>query len=132
MTSVDNEAITATLAMLGSMWIIILAIFVLQIVANWKLYTKAGKPGWASIVPIYNQYVLFEIVGMKGWYVFLAFIPFVGAIIVTIMNYIAYYKLAICFGKDSGYGIGMIFLPFIFGLMLAFGDATYTKLEATN
>ncbi len=131
-SSIDNEAITAALAMLGVYWVILIAILVLQIVAYWKIYTKAGKPGWASIVPVYSIYVLFEIVGMKGWYAFLIFIPFVGALIVAILSYIAYYKLAICFGKESGFGIGMVFLPFVFGLILAFSDATYTKPAVTN
>ena len=102
-SSTNDEAIAAALAMLG-----------------------------VSIIPVYSQYVLFEIVGMKGWYAFLMFIPFVGALIVAILSYIAYYKLAICFGKESGFGIGMIFLPFVFGLILAFSDATYTKPATTN
>ncbi len=131
-SSTDSGAIAAALGMLGAFWFIILALCILQIVYQWKLFTKAGKPGWASIVPIYNQYVLFEMVGLKGWYVFLGFIPFVGAVILMVFNYMAYYKLAICFGKDSGYGIGMIFLPFIFGMILAFGDTTYTKPEGAK
>ena len=124
MTS-DSGSVATLMAFFATYFFVILAIVVLQVVWMWKVYSKAGKPGWASIVPIYSQYVLFEIVGMNGWYAFLVFIPFVGSIIVAIMNYIALYKLAICFGKDSGFGIGMIFLPFIFGLMLAFGDAKY-------
>ncbi len=132
MSSADSSTIAVLLGILGTFWFIILALVVLQIISQWKLFTKAGRPGWASIIPIYNQYVLFEIVGLKGWYVFLGFIPFVGAFIVMIFNYMAYYKLAICFGKNSGFGIGMIFLPFIFGLILAFSDATYTKPNPTN
>ena len=132
MLSLNSGGMAALITFLSTYFFIILVLVVLQIVANWKIYTKAGKPGWASIIPIYNQYVLFEIVGLKGWYVFLMFIPFVGALIVAIFNYIAYYKLAICFGKDSGFGVGMIFLPFIFGLILAFGDSKYTKPETAN
>ena len=132
MSTLNSGETAALIAYFSTYFFIIIAIVVLQIVWLWKVYVKAGKPGWASIVPIYSQYVLFEIVGMKGWYAFLIFIPIVCGIIVAIMNYIALYKLAICFGKDAGFGIGMIFLPFIFGLMLAFGDAKYTQPVARN
>ena len=101
--------------------IFMLAIVVFFIAVQWKIYTKAGKPGWACIIPIYNVIVLLEIVGRPIWWIILFLIPFVGlifAIIVTI-------DLAKSFGKGVGYGLGLLFLGIIFYPMLAFGSATY-------
>jgi hypothetical protein len=98
-----------------------LAIVVLVIVGMWKLFEKARKPGWASIIPIYNTYVLMEIVGRPWWWLILLFIPcvnFVVAIIVCL-------DLAKCFGKDALYGIGLLLLGFIFFPLLGFSDAQY-------
>lgn len=106
--------------------LIVIAIGIIQIVASWKIFKKAGRNGWESIIPYYNNYVLYEIVGLKGWYAFLGLIPYVGSIIAVVFGIMANIKLASAFGKDTGYGIGLIFLPFIFYPMLAFGDSTYT------
>ena len=87
----------------------------------WKIYTKAGKPGWAAIVPIYNYVVLLDIVGKPVWWIVLLFIPLVNFIVaIMVIN-----LLSKSFGKGVGFTIGMIFLPFIFIPMLAFGDAQY-------
>lgn len=101
--------------------VFLLVFYALIIVANWKIFTKAGKPGWASIIPFYNLYVLFEIVGMNGWLFLLLCIPIVN-IVMMIMLYI---NLAKAFGKGTGFIIGLIFLPNIFTLILAFGSAEY-------
>lgn len=87
----------------------------------WRIFTKADKPGWASIVPIYNLVVLFQIANLNPLMIFLLMIPFVN-FVVLIMLYI---KLAEAFGKGAGFGIGLIFLGFIFLPILAFGDAEY-------
>ena len=101
--------------------VFLLVFYALIIVANWKIFTKAGKPGWASIIPFYNLYVLFEIVGMNGWLFLLLCIPIVN-IVMMIMLYI---NLAKAFGKGTGFIIGLIFLPNIFTLILAFGSSQY-------
>jgi hypothetical protein len=98
-----------------------LAFAVLMIVSGWKIFTKAGKPGWASIVPIYNIIVMLEIVGKPLWWIVLFLIPLVN-FIAGIMVSIA---LAEKFGKSTGFALGLVFLPFIFFPMLAFGDARY-------
>lgn len=82
---------------------------------------KAGQPGWASIIPIYNVYVLCKIVGKPGWWVILMFIPLANLIIAIILMV----ELAKSFGKGIGYAIGMLLLGFIFIPMPGFGDATY-------
>ena len=110
----------------GSLIYLILA--VLLIASLWKVFTKAGKPGWAAIVPIYNLIVLFQIVGRPWWWLLLMLIPFVNFIIAIIV----YIDLAKSFGKGVGFGIGLLFLSFIFLPILAFGDAQYVGPAAAQ
>ena len=98
-----------------------LALFVLQIVALWKIFIKAGQPGWASIIPVYNFYVLLVVAGKPGWWLVLMFIPLVHIVIAILMSL----GIANNFGKDTGFGVGLAFLPFIFFPILAFSDAKY-------
>jgi len=102
-------------------YIAILAIVILWCVSVWKVFKKAGKPGWASLIPCHNTVVFLEIAGKPGWWFFLIIIPFVG-IIFAILALVDFVER---FGKGGGYIIGMIFLPFIFMPMLALGDAQY-------
>jgi hypothetical protein len=92
-----------------------------MIVACWKIFTKAGQPGWASIIPIYNWYILCKIVGRPGWWVILLLIPFVNFIIGIILCI----DLAKSFGKGVGFGIGLVLLSVIFFPILGFGSAQY-------
>jgi len=136
-TAIDNSAaaggiLGALLGFLAIFLVIALAIAVFMIIAQWKIFTKGGKPGWAAIIPIYREYVLFEMVGLKGWYVFLGLIPFVGSIILLVFSIMANINLAKCFGKDGGYAVGLILLPVIFYPILAFGKAQYTKPATAN
>ncbi len=101
--------------------IVPLIIMAVMIAALWKVFVKAGQPGWASIVPIYNIVVLVQISGKPVWWVILFFIPlanFVAAILISI-------AIAERFGKSAGYGLGLAFLGFIFYPMLGFSDAQY-------
>ena len=103
--------------------IIAFAVAVLQIVATWKLFEKAGKPGWASIVPVYNIIVLFEIIGYKWYYIFLfllGWVPIVGQLALVVFSIHYNVKLSKAFGKDIGYGIGLAFLPVVFVPIFAF------------
>ncbi|MFO1006502.1 MAG: DUF5684 domain-containing protein [Planctomycetaceae bacterium] len=101
--------------------VIYFAILLLMIVSLWKVFEKAGKPGWAAIIPIYNIIVMLQIVGKPVWWVLLLFIPFVG-IVVSIMMVL---ELAKKFGKGGGFALGLILLPIVFYPILAFGDAKY-------
>ena len=103
-------------------WFFGMAIAIFVLVAMWKVYQKAGKPGWAAIIPIYNILVLLEIVGKPWWWLLLMFIPFVNVVIMVIV----YLELAKVFSKGTGFGCGLILLPFVFVPMLAFGNAQYT------
>lgn len=108
----------------GIIVIIYLAVVVLMLVSLWKIYTKAGQPGWAVIVPIYNLIVLLEIVKKPIWWIILLLIPIVNFVIMIII----YHRLSLSFGKSGGFTAGLIFLPFIFFPVLAFDDSTYTPL----
>jgi Family of unknown function (DUF5684) len=102
-------------------WIFWLAFMILIIAGCWKVFTKAGQPGWASIIPIYNVYIWCKIVGRPGWWVILLLIPFVNFIIGIILSI----DLAKSFGKGVGFGLGLAFLGFIFWPILGFGSAQY-------
>ena len=107
--------------------IVYLAIVVLAIAGMWKVFVKAGKPGWAAIIPIYNMVVLCEIAGKPAWWVVLFFIPFVNLIMLIIVSL----AIAAKFGKGAGYGIGLALLSFIFYPLLGFSDARYDPNAAT-
>lgn len=93
----------------------------LLIVSMWKVFTKAGQPGWAALVPIYNTVVLVQIAGKELWWVILFFLPMVNLIAAIIVSM----ALAERFGKGQGFGIGLALLPVVFFPLLAFSDARY-------
>ena len=99
-----------------------LVLFIVVIIGGWKLFEKAGQPGWASIVPIYQGVVLLKIVDKPVWWILLLiFVPVVNIIIAIIVCL----ELAKKFGKGAGFGIGLLLLPFIFSPILGFGKAEY-------
>jgi Family of unknown function (DUF5684) len=100
--------------------IVILVLAVLIIAGMWKVFQKAGEPGWAAIVPIYNIVVMLRIAGRPLWWILLFFIPIVS-LIPSIMIPV---DIAKRFGKGTGFGLGLIFLPFIFYPILGYGSAT--------
>lgn len=106
--------------------IIMLAVAVFSIVAMWKVFKKAGKEGWAALIPIYNLVVLFQISGIDPKKLFWFLLPFIGQIIVFVYLIMAYIKLAKAFGKSSGFAAGLIFLNVIFMGILAFDDIVYS------
>jgi hypothetical protein len=101
--------------------IVMLLICAFFVVCAWKVFTKAGKPGWAAIIPIYNLVVLLQIVRKPLWWIVMFFIPLVSLIFAILL----YVELAKAFGKGVGFGIGLIFLSPIFFPILAFGSAEY-------
>jgi hypothetical protein len=116
----DQEA-AAGAAATGTM-IVVFALVVLMIAAMWKIFVKAGEPGWAAIVPIYNLYIILKIAGKPGWWLLLFLIPVVN-FVVAIIVYIAF---AQAFGKGVGFALGLLFLGVIFFPILAWGDSRYT------
>lgn len=106
-----------------STWLSIsLFIAVVYIVAQWKIYEKAGQKGWAALIPFYNIYILLKIVGKPGWWLILIiFVPFVNIILAIWMTNL----LSKSFGKDILFTIGLLFFGIIFYPILGFGDAKY-------
>lgn len=106
----------------GGVVLLVYGLMLFAIIAGtWAIFAKAGKPGWAAIVPIYNAIVFLEIVGRPIWWIILMFIPCVGFVVSIVLLA----DLAKSFGKGVGFAVGMIFLPFIFVPLLGFGDAKY-------
>ena len=92
------------------------------IVATWKVYTKAGQPGWASLIPIYNAYIFLKIAKKPGWWLLLIIIPGINVVFMLL----ALISVNESFGKSTGFLLGLIFLNPIFLLILGFDDSTYT------
>lgn len=110
---------------IGMFFFLFLAGFVVLMIASlWVVFSKAGQPGWASIVPIYNLIVLLQIAGKPTWWVLLMMIPIANLVIAIILTM----AVAKNFGKSDGFGIGLLLLPMIFYPMLAWGDARYQRV----
>ena len=101
--------------------IVWLAVVVFIIAAMWKVFEKAGQPGWAAIIPIYNIYIMTKIGGKPGYWVLLCLIPFLNIVIIIWL----YNMISKSFGKDEGFTAGLMFLGFIFWPILGFGNAKY-------
>lgn len=121
----SSEGLGALMAGLGFFYALII---VFSIIVGWKIYSKAGQPGWACIIPIYNIYILTKIIGKPGIWVLLFFIPIVN----IIFGIWATNLLSKSFGKDEGFTVGLILLSFIFYPILAFGSAKYVGPAGAN
>lgn len=94
------------------------------LVAIWKVYVKAGQPGWKSLIPFYSMYILLKIIGRPGWWLLLYFVPVVN-FVVLIINSI---DLAKVFGRSTAFGVVALGLfPFVGYFILGFGKSTYTQ-----
>ncbi len=98
-----------------------IALIVVIVAGLWKTFDKAGQPGWAAIIPIFNIYVMCKVAGRPGWWVILFFIPIVSLVISIIVAL----DIAKSFGKGIGFALGLIFLAPIFYCILGFGSAQY-------
>jgi hypothetical protein len=105
----------------GVLIFVYLAFLVFEIAALWIVFSKAGRPGWAAIIPIYNLWVLLKIVGRPGWWIILFIIPLINLVIWIIVAL----DLARSFNKGTGFALGLIFFNWIFVPILAFGSAQY-------
>jgi hypothetical protein len=107
-------------------WVVWLGLMVLYVASFWKVFEKAGQPGWAAIVPIYNMVVMLRIAGRPGWWLVLLLIPLVNiAVAIVVMI-----GIAERFGRSAAFGIGLALLGLIFWPILAFGDAEYEGATA--
>ncbi len=134
--------------------IVLFILYIIEIIAVWKIFKKAGQPGWKSLIPIYNTYILYKIVGLSFWkwlmlpavvvgllstgsgilmdmgndYSILGALLLLISLILEFVILIKFIsKYAKAFGKGEGFAIGLFFLPNIFQLVLAFGNAKYVK-----
>ena len=117
----QDDFSTTTAAPGPVFWIVWCAVMVFYIAAMWKVFTKAGQPGWAAIVPIYNLVVMLQIAGKPVWWVLLFFIPVVNIIVAIMM----WHAISTNFGHGVGFTVGLIFLAVIFIPILAWGDSQY-------
>ena len=133
MTYTYNYNFDSSDAVLGGMLvgylITFLVIYVLSVIAMWKIFTKVGKPGWASLIPIYNTVVMYQIVGLNPLLIILLFIPFINVIAAIVLSIIQCIRLSKAFGKGVGFTFGLIFLSPIFLLILGFGNDKYIGFE---
>ena len=129
MNEYESSGIAAGIGLVGG--IIYLAIIVLLIVGMWKVFEKAGKPGWAAIIPIYNLIILLEIVGKPMIWILWLIIPCVNIVFAIWL----YNLVSKSFGKSEGFTVGLVIFPYIFCPILGFGDAKYlgpSAAEAQN
>ena len=109
---------------IGAVGIIIgLVVAVFYIFVYWKIFEKAGLPGWGAIIPIYNVYLFLKVAKRPGWWLLLYLIPLVNIVIAIIVIF----DIAKNFGKSTAFGFGLLFLSIIFYPILAFGSAEYEK-----
>lgn len=121
-TGVDSSVAAAFLAFFGMIMLITFVIAIISIIFMWKAFAKAGKPGWAAIVPIYNQVVMAQIIGRPIWWVLLLFVPFFGIWVSIVMLL----DLAKAFSHSVGVGIVLVLFPFIgYGILALSKDSIY-------
>lgn len=106
-----------------------IALIVAVLAGMWRTFEKAGQPGWASIIPIYNLYIMLVICGKPWWWmlimIFAGIIPFAGPIVVLVFTIMLYVALSKSFGHGVGFALGLIFLSPIFIMILGFGSSRY-------
>lgn len=111
--------------MIKLVFIIVLILFIYSTILRWKIYVKAKKPGWAAVIPLYRQIVMYQVCGLSPWLMLFWLIPIVGWIVMFIVAIMKRFCLANEFGKEGLFGFGLLLLPLIFQSILAFD----TKIE---
>lgn len=120
----DDSLFLSVIPIFGFVFLVLILI----LASLWKVFTKAGKPGWGCIVPVYNVILLLEIAGKPIWWVILLFIPLVSIVIAILVSI----EVGKAFGKSSAFGLGLALLPFVFYPMLGFGSAQYQGAKASQ
>ncbi len=132
-TSYDPEVMDAMGPVFAVMGIVYLIIAVFFIIVMWKLFTKMNEPGWKAIIPFYNLYIWYQKIFGNGLYmlfIFVVCIPFVGGLLLLLLNVIGAIRMAKSFGRGSGTIVGLVLAAPIFYAILAFGSAEYNELPA--
>lgn len=116
------------IGLIGTYFGLTILVVLVFIIAGWRLFSKAGKPGWAIVVPFYNLYIYTQIIKRPGWWILLYFsiaIPTVGALGLVFLSIIDQLRLAKVFGRSAGFGVGLILLGWVFFPILAFSESQY-------
>lgn len=123
------SGVAAAIASMFTFFILLsFAWYIIQVIAMWKIFTKAGQKGWKSLIPIYNLVIMYKICGITPWLILaylLVWIPFIGALISIGLIIYQNIMLSKSFGKSGGFAVGLILLSSIFYLILGFGGSTY-------
>ena len=130
----DAFAAGGFMGFLATYSIVLIVVGILTIIAQWKIFTKAGEAGWKCLIPIYNLVILFRIAGLSPWWVLgylAAIIPVVGVFIAAGISIYLMISLGKAFGKSTGFIVGLVFLNTIFTLILGFGSSEY-QLEKNS
>ena len=119
--------ISTIMAAMAGMWVVMLIVTIVAIIGMWKVFEKASKPGWHSIIPFLNMYDLMEIAGYNGWYFLIAFIPLVGPLVAAIMSAMGISKK---FGQETLFTVLLVLFSPIMYCVLGFGNYTYEGADA--
>ncbi len=124
MTTTDKLSLGLNLIMAFTIVKILVWVFVIlaiyNIIVRWRIYKKAGKHGWAAIIPIYRDVVMYKVCDVSPWFLLLLLVPVIGWFILMIINIYTKFTLAEGFGKGIGFGFGLWLLGPIFEAILAF------------
>ncbi len=132
----NGDIFSVLLGALLGVVVIVLILYIFTVIGQWKVFSKANKPGWASLIPIYNEVVACEISGINPFWVLIVLlsslvawvIPILGLLLSLVSLYfsvILAMSLARSFGKGTGFGLGLLFFSPIFYIILGFGKSTY-------
>ena len=127
--------VTTWAALAGAYFSVLLLLLAVLLIASWKIFTKAGQPGWAVLIPFYNIYVYTQVLRRPKWWIllyFFGFVPFVGSLAVLFVSIIDSVRMAKVFGKSPVFGVGLLLLPFIFYLVLAYGSTDYDEYRVAE
>jgi hypothetical protein len=121
---------TTWVALAGAYFSVLLLLTGVLLIAGWKIFTKAGQAGWAVLIPFYNIYVYTQVLRRPKWWIllyFFGFVPLVGSLGVLFVSIIDSIRMAKIFGKPPVFAVGLLLLPFVFYLILAFGSADHDE-----
>jgi len=120
----QSSSTTSAAAMVGGLIVNLIfgiVVYILFVIGAWKVFTKAGRPGWWSIIPILNAIVLLQITGRSGWWVLGYLVPLLNLFVQVRWGL----EMAHSYGRGIGFAIGLIILEPLFLVILGFGDARY-------
>ena len=147
MSVYDASALGALVGFIAFLGILTLVLYIIEVIAMWKIFTKGGQAGWKSLIPIYNYYILYDItwqapIGLAYGVMFFVntlernkiialpgFLSLSISLAILVLHIMQSIKMAKAFGKGTGFAIGLILLQPIFLLILGYGRAEYVGKE---